>query len=156
MARYLAWIVVVIAALSVSSLALPQDLDQTRPHPSFSPDAVVRIQMEALGRNDEPYADRGIEITWEFASPGNKVFTGPLERFKTMIHGRNFGPMLNHKSVEYENLRVDGGDAQLDVIVLTADDRYVGYRFGLSRQTHPSCKGCWMTDSVVPFEVTAI
>ena len=141
MARYLAWIVAIIAALSVASLALPRDLDKTRPHPSFSPEAVVRIQMEALGRNDEPYADRGIEITWQFASPGNKVFTGPLERFKTMIHGRSFGPMLPHKSVEYENLRVDGGEAQLDVIVLTADDRYVGYRFGLSRQNDPSCKG---------------
>ncbi len=58
MARYLAWIVTVFAALSVSSPALPQDLDQTRPHPSFSPEAVVRIQMEALGRNDEPYSDR--------------------------------------------------------------------------------------------------
>lgn len=156
MARYLAWIAAVVAALFVSSLALSQELEQKRPHPSLSPGMVVRIQMEALGKNDEPYADRGIEITWQFASPGNKVFTGPLERFKTMIHGPNYGPMLNHKSVEYENLRIDGGEAQLDVIVLTADDRFVGYRFGLSRQSDPSCSGCWMTDSVLPFEVTAI
>jgi len=156
MARCLAWIAAVVAVLSMSSLALSQELEQRRPHSSLSPEAVVQIQMEALGKNDEPSSDRGIEITWRFASPSNKKFTGPLERFKTMIHGPNFRPMLNHKSVEYENLRIDGGKAQLDVIVLTGDNRYVGYRFGLSRQNDPSCNGCWMTDSVLPFEVTAI
>ena len=144
------------AALASLGPALSQALEKTRPHASLSPEMVVRIQMEALGENDTPHADRGIEIAWRFASPDNKTFTGPLDRFKTMIHGAIFAPMLNHKSVEYENLRVDGARAQLDVIVLTRENRYVGSRFGLSRQKGPACVGCWMTDSVVPFEVTAI
>ncbi len=156
MKRSFIWITAFVAALSMSSLAMSQELEQLRAHPSLSPEMVVRIQIEALGKNDVPHADRGIEITWRFASPGNKVFTGPLERFKAMVHGPAYGPMLNHKSVEYENLVVDGEQAQLDVIVLTSDNRYVGYRFRLSRQKDPSCNRCWMTDSVLPFEVTAL
>ncbi len=141
-------------ALASHGPALSQELERTQPHATLSPEMVVRIQMEAMGNNDEPYSDRGIEITWRFASPDNKIFTGPLDRFKAMIHGAVFEPMLNHKSVEYENLRIDGARAQLDVIVLTRENRYVGYRFGLSLQKSPACDGCWMTDSVVPFEVT--
>ena len=38
--------------------------------------------------------------------------------------------------------------------MLTRENRYVGYRFGLSRQESRACDGCWMTDSVVPFEVS--
>ncbi len=143
-----------LVALASLGPALSQELERTRPHTSLSPESVVRIQMEALGRNDEPYSDRGIEITWRFASRDNRLFTGPLDRFKAMIHGAVYGSMLNHKSVGYENLRIDGPHAQLDVIVLTRENRYVGYRFDLSRQESPACDGCWMTDSVLPFEVT--
>lgn len=158
MTRSLALIaaVLTVSVVWVVSPALSQELERTRPHASLPPEMVVRIQMEALGKNDEPYSDRGIEITWRFASPDNRIFTGPLGRFKAMIHGAVYGPMLNHNSVEYENLRVDGPRPQLDVIVLTRENRYVGYRFGLSRQKSPACDGCWMTDSVVPFDVTAI
>ena len=154
----LVWINAMIAALIVmvvsTSLSLAQTSDGKQPSASLSPAAVVRIQMEALGMNDEPYADRGIEITFLFASPRNKAFTGPLERFRTMIRGPAYAPMLNHKSVAYENLRIDGGRAQVDVIVRTPENRYIGYRFGLSHYSVPACEGCWMTDSVVPFEVT--
>lgn len=160
MTRRLAWIRAVIAtvALLIGSAPLAPTLSQAlqdkQPNASLSPEAVVRIQMEALGRNDEPYADRGIEITWRFASPGNKVLTGPLERFKTMVRGPVYAPMLNYKSVKYENLQMLGARAQVDVIVRSRENRYFGYRFGLSRQDDPACDGCWMTDSVVPFEVT--
>ncbi len=142
-----------LVALASLGPALSQE-ERTRPHASLAPEMVVRIQMEALGKNDEPHVDRGIEITWRFASPGNRIFTGPLDRFKAMIHGAVYGPMLNYKSVDYENLRLDGPRAQLGVIVLTRENRYVGYRFGLSRRDGPACDGCWMTDSVVPLEVT--
>ncbi len=148
-------LIAVLAVLAlVIPLALAQAAEDKQPSAFLSPEDVVRIQMEALGNNDEPYANRGIEISFRFASPGNKRFTGPIDRFIAMVHGPVFAPMLNHKSAEYENLRVVGGRAQVDVVLLIEDDRYVGYRFGLSRQDEPSCDACWMTDSVVPFEVT--
>ncbi len=36
-------------------------------------------------KNDNPYKDRGIIQTWEFAHPNNRKMTGPLESFKNMI-----------------------------------------------------------------------
>ena len=84
-----------VAALLVV-LAAPvgaSHLPQTEPDPSLSPQDVVSIQIEALRNNDTPYEDRGIEVTFNFASPTNKRATGPLERFKVMVPTR-FGPML--------------------------------------------------------------
>ena len=78
---------VVLAAL-VGANHLPQ----TEPHPALSPRDVVRIQIEALRKNDTPYENRGIEVTFNFASPANKRMTGPLERFKVMVHNPIYEP----------------------------------------------------------------
>jgi hypothetical protein len=45
------------------------------PNAQLTPDQVFKIQLEALRTNDEN--DRGIEITFRFASPANKRSTGP-------------------------------------------------------------------------------
>ena len=128
----------------------------TAPDASLSPEQVARIQVEALGRNDSPYADRGIEITWNFASPGNKNVTGPLERFKRMIHAPQYEPMVSHKGAQYENVWIEGDRAGLDVILLSKEGGFVGYRFTLSRQVGGPCDGCWMTDGVARFRVTVL
>ena len=125
----------------------------TEPGPSLGPEDVARIQVEALGRNDVPYRDRGIEVTWNFASPGNKTLTGPLERFKQMVHNPTYEPMVNHRGAQYENVRVEGDAAQLDVILLSKTGKFVGYKFRLSRHKGEPCDGCWMTDAVSPFPV---
>ena len=39
---------------------------------------VLKIQLEALKNNNIPSTDFGIEQTWLFAHPNNKVATGPL------------------------------------------------------------------------------
>ena len=127
--------------------------DVTAPDPSLGPEQVARIQIEALGRNDVPYKDRGIEVTWNFASPTNKRFTGPLERFKRMVHNPAYEPMVNHQNAQIENLKVAGDHAELDVILKTRESAYVGFHFTLSRHKVESCDACWMTDSVMRFEV---
>ena len=70
------------------------DLPQTEPDPSLPPQDVVSIQIEALQNNDIPYEDRGIEVTFNFASPANKRMTGPLERFKVMVRNPVHIPIL--------------------------------------------------------------
>ncbi len=72
----------VVLATSVGATHFPQ----TEPDPSLSPQDVVSIQIEALQHNDTPYEDRGIEVTFNFASPTNKRMTGPLEHFKVMVN----------------------------------------------------------------------
>ena len=37
------------------------------PQPKFTPEKVVRIQLDALANNDKPYQDAGIEIAFRFA-----------------------------------------------------------------------------------------
>ena len=65
------------------------------PDPALSPGDVVRIQLEALRRNDEQ--DRGIAVAFRFASPANRTNTGPLSRFIAMI--KEAGPLHRQRSL---------------------------------------------------------
>ena len=60
----------------------------------------MKIQLDGLKKNDKAYKDNGIEQTWEFAHPSNKIFTGPLDRFKKMIKGDSYKMLLNHKIIK--------------------------------------------------------
>ncbi len=147
-----------IAALLVV-LAAPvgaSHLPQTEPDPSLSPQDVVSIQIEALRNNDTPYEIRGIEVTFNFASPVNKRMTGPLERFKVMVRNPVYGPMINHRNAKYENLMVEGKWARIDVILISKEGEYLGYRFILSRQHGNQHEGSWMTDAVIRFDLVAL
>src|SRR4051812_33213541 len=79
----------------------PPPASTTRPVPSpdLAPQDVVKTVMDALRNNDEK--DTGIRITFSFASPGNREFTGPIDRFIAMVKDPAYAPMLNHKSAEY-------------------------------------------------------
>ena len=129
---------------------------QTEPDPSLSPQDVVSIQIEALRNNDVPYEDRGIEVTFNVASPANKRMTGPFERFKVMVRSPIYGPMINHRTARYENLMVEGDIAQIDVILNSQQGEYLGYRFILSRQHGNQYEGSWMTDAVFRFDVVLL
>ncbi len=142
----------VVLAAPVGATHLPQ----TEPDPSLSPQDVVSIQIEALGNNDTPYENRGIEVTFNFASPANKRMTGPLERFKVMVRNPTYGPMIDHRSAKYENLVVEGESARIDVILISKENEYLGYRFFLSRQQGNEYEGSWMTDAVIPFDIVSL
>ncbi len=113
-------LVVLAAPAGASHISL------TEPDPSLSPEDVVSIQIEALQQNDTPYEDRGIEVTFNFASPSNKRMIGPLERFKAMVRNPVYGPMIDHRSAEYQNVKVEGDFAQVDVILQSKDGQYLG------------------------------
>lgn len=122
------------------------------PDPALGPGDVVRIQITALQANDDPYPDAGIVVTFGFASPANRLNTGPLERFARMIRGP-YGDMLYHVRADYGELEVVGNAARLPVVLTTSDGRRVGYLFVLSRQREGEYAGSWMTDAVLRFEV---
>lgn len=119
------------------------------PHPKLSPREVVRIQANALEDNDRVHPDWGIEVVWRFASPANKQYTGPLERFTEMVKNPLYAPMLNHLGAEVEGAVTVGPSAQVDVTLKTRHG-YARYRFVLRRQVSGEFAGCWMTDSVGP------
>lgn len=145
-------VTVALAALAASAaLALAASPDRPpdpEPSPDLTPGEVVRVQVEALGRNDEPTPDAGIGAAFRFASPANRAATGPLGRFTQMVK-EGYGDMLTFDRAEYGLLRVEGDQAAQEVTLVQADGRRTTYLFALSRQTGGACDGCWMTDGVL-------
>ena len=133
---------------SVSTDSLPE------PSPDLSPTEVVRLQVEALGDNDAPHEDAGIEAAFNFASPANKRATGPLRRFRRLFDTSTYGPMIDHEGATYSTPQIEEASAQLGVILTTDSGDRVGYLFRLSKQSGSPYEDCWMTDAVrrVPVE----
>jgi hypothetical protein len=123
------------------------------PKPAYTPDKVVRIQLDALAKNDSPYQDAGIEIAFRFASPANKQTTGPLNRFIQLVHNPVYNPMLDHQTARFGDLVVENAQAFLPVYLTASDGKLFGYIFVLSRQEGGAYDQCWMTDAVLQFEV---
>ncbi len=120
--------------------------DSLQPSPKLQPHEVVKIQVEALRENG--VLNRGIEITYRFASPDNRKSTGPLARFTLMIKQGPYSTMLNHLRADYDPVISKADVAIQRVTILGADKKLVSYIFMLSRQQASPCKGCWMTDAV--------
>ena len=118
-----------------------------QPDPKYTPAEVVRIQMEAFQFNDDD--DRGIEVAFRFASPVNRRSTGPLTRFARILKTTEYSPILNHISVEYDDVQIRGRRARQRVTLLGMDNVRSTYVFILSYQLNESCGGCWMTDAVI-------
>ena len=143
----------ILVTVCIASTAAGSDLSRTAPHPSLSPLDVVQIIMNALQNNDEPSKNRGITVTFNFASPANKNVTGPIERFVTMVLGPIYGQMVDHLGAVYEKIKIKGDSASIDVILKVVSGKFVGFRFLLTKQRDNEFDGTWMTDSVVPIEV---
>jgi hypothetical protein len=135
-------------AQAVADPVTPASDSLPTPSPALSPTEVVRVQVEALGDNDDPYEDAGIEAAFNFASPDNKRATGPLPRFRTLFDTPAYGPMIDHVGATYSDAQVNGATARIGVILRTKSGKRVGYLFRLSRQSTPPCNDCWMTDAV--------
>jgi len=71
--------------------------DLIKPDITLKPLDVLTIQLNSLQNNDYPYKDAGIEQTWEFAHPNNKIMTGPLKKFKQMIYSKNYEILIRHE-----------------------------------------------------------
>lgn len=128
----------------------PATPDLPRPSVDLQPGDVVRIVIDALARNDEPWADAGIETTYRFASPANKVSTGPLERFTRMVKGPVFGIMVDHVEREFSEV-VFTGDRAYQMVRLTGGSGLtMVFAFRLGKQSGGEYANMWMTEAVWP------
>jgi hypothetical protein len=146
-------LVLAAVPLLVSAAVSPQPTDEpkvTAPAPGLNPSAVVRIQVEAL--RNKSLLDEGIELTYRFASPGNKRVTGPLVRFTAMVRSAPYDRLLNHRSARYGPLAVSDDEAYQRVIITDSEGKEIVYHWVLSRQSGGQFKDCWMTDAVVPVQ----
>ena len=130
------------------------DIENANPDPKLKPNDVVKLQLIALQQNDD--SDFGIEVTFRFASPANKRQTGPLKRFIRLINNTSYRPLLNHIKATFLELTIEENFAVQDVIITTSKGNRIGYRFRLSIQKGPLYPACWMTDSVIPFNIVEV
>ncbi len=128
-----------------------KDLKKAFPNPNLKPNEIVNIQLSAMKENDQ--TNLGIEITFRFASPKNKIQTGPIGRFILLVKNPTYRHLLNHLSANFLDLKVEGDRAIQEVIIETAEGTLKGFRFLLSLQKEDEFKNCWMTDAVIPFDI---
>jgi len=141
------WIFLVLALAASTLRAGDPPGDGLRPDPSLSPEQVVRIQLEALRRNDAD--DRGIAVAFRFASPENKRNTGPVPRFARMIKHGPYALMLSFSHASFAPTQVAGRQALQSVTLVAPGHAPVTYLFHLSRQVDDGPnKDCWMTEGV--------
>ena len=148
-----------MALLLASALVLPATaasdgrsaaIDLPRPSADLQPGEVVRIVIDALAHNDVPYADAGIETTFHFASPANRVVTGPLDRFTRMVKSPTYGIMVNHIDSEFSEVVFTANRAYQMVRLTAANGLSTVFAFRLGKQLEGEFKNMWMTEAVWP------
>jgi hypothetical protein len=123
-----------------------------RPSAELQPGEVVQIVIDALANNDYPFPDAGIETTFNFASPANKVYTGPLERFVTLVKGPVFGKMINHRDSTLSEVILEGNKAIRLVQIVGANNETLYFAFRLGLQQEGDYAGMWLTEAVWPLD----
>ena len=120
-----------------------------KPNETIVPKKVVKIQLDGLKKNDFSYKDQGIEQTWEFAHPNNKIFTGPLERFKEMLKGDSYKMLLNHKDHKINQVFADENKVIFDVIVMDNEKKYYMFKWQVEKYLKSGpLQNCWLTTMV--------
>ena len=133
--------------------APPLDAPELRqPNSELQPGEVVQIIIDALAENDYPFPDAGIETTFNFASPANKVNTGPLERFVTLVKGPVFGKMINHRDSTLSKVILEGSKALRLVQIVGENNETLYFAFRLGLQMEGDYAGMWLTEAVWPLE----
>lgn len=145
-------LLVCFAALPLKAALSPQPEPPVLPQPSTEllPADVVRTVVNALASNDNPYPDAGIATTFAFASPANKVNTGPLGKFTNMVKGGVYGIMVDHVKSEFSEVVIEGDQAFQMVQLTGKQGRSVVFAFRLGKQQAGEFEGMWMTDAVWP------
>jgi hypothetical protein len=140
--------VFIVAAmfLLLPKIALSGELNVV-PNETYTPQQVITIVLDSMQKNAAD--DEGIATVFRFASPDNKLVTGPLPRFTQMIK-RGFPDMLNHISARLEDIDIAGDIAVQSVWLQTQSGTEFGYEFRLSIQRGGKHDGMWMTDAVMP------
>jgi hypothetical protein len=129
--------------------AYPRPAQLPTPNSELSPREVVMIQLEALQNNDLYPGNGGIRIAFDYASPGNRMFSGPVERFIELVKNPLYRPLIGFQRATIGDIVIIGDHAQVRVELVDAQGKRVQYVWSLSRQDDAPYEDCWMTDGVM-------
>ena len=125
------------------------DAEVIKPNNKIDPYEVVKIQLNSLMKNDDPYKDNGIKQTWEFAHPNNQKYTGPLPRFKVMLKGESYKMLLNHLDHKIVIIKETIDVADYQVTVLDVEKKYYKFNWRVEKYVFDGdLKDCWLTTMV--------
>jgi hypothetical protein len=130
----------------------PEDQILPRPNTELQPGDVVQIVINALSSNDYPFPDAGIETTFNFASPSNKVQTGPLQKFTHLLKGPVFNQMINHRDSTLSEVILDENKALRLVQIISSNNETLYFAFRLGLQQQGRYAGMWLTEAVWPLD----
>ena len=123
--------------------------DLIKPDITLKPLDVLTIQLNSLQNNDYPYKDAGIEQTWEFAHPNNKIMTGPLKKFKQMMYNKSYEILIRHEKSEITILNETNNKSVYKVYILSKDKKKYYYIWKIEKVLkNGNLENCWMTTSV--------
>ena len=122
--------------------------EEIYPDQNLEPLDVISIQLKALQKNDQPKIDSGIEQTWLFAHPKNKLVTGPYSRFRIMLYDPHYQILLNHKSHSINLIQSDDKKFVYGVNVVSKDNQNFFYEWHIEKGTEENCNNCWFTSAV--------
>ena len=120
--------------------------EMVKPSQNLSAYDVVKIQLDALKKNDDK--NNGIMQTWLFAHPENKKNTGPYERFRIMIYGAQYSPLLNHSSHKINLLMNTPNKHIFKIEILAKDKKLLFYEWHVQKASEKNCNDCWFTSAV--------
>ena len=123
--------------------------EMIKPDPSISPKDVILIQLKALQTNNTPFIDAGIEQTWEFAHPNNRVYTGPLDNFIRMIKNPSYSMMIDHLDHNIIPVQEQENSSYYFVELIDINGKKFGFEWTVEKVTeNGEFKDCWMTVGV--------
>tara|TARA_B100000131_G_scaffold64105_1_gene60453 strand:+ start:1682 stop:2146 length:465 start_codon:yes stop_codon:yes gene_type:complete len=119
------------------------------PNSIIKPDQVIKIQLTSLMKNDYPSKDNGIEQTWKFAHPNNQKYTGPLEKFKSMMKSDSYSMLLNLKDYQIKQIYISEDVATFEVTILDENKKYFKFKWQVEKfKQEGPLKDCWLTTAV--------
>jgi len=124
--------------------------DIIKPSKNLTAYDVIKIQLNALKKNNMPNKNSGIKQTWVFAHPENKKITGPYERFQKMLLGDQYKVLINHESHKIKLIINSKNKYIYNVELISSDKKMYFYEWHLEKSTTKNCNSCWFTTSVSP------
>ena len=122
--------------------------DMIKPAKNLTAFDVIKIQLNALKKNNEPNKNSGIKQTWVFAHPENKKITGPYERFQKMLLGDQYNVLIDHESHKIRLIMNSKNKYIYNVELISSDKKLYFYEWHLEKSTTNNCTNCWFTTIV--------
>ncbi len=131
--------------LLAGNSATDREVDLSVPRPELEPSQVVTMQVNSI--RDAVTDISKLKICYSLASPGNRKFTGPFNRFSELVMLPPYDRLATCVDWQMGSTFVDKNLAAVLVSTISDQGQVSGFRFVLQRQDFPRSE-CWLTEAV--------